>query len=85
MYQVHTKIETMLRNITLSADERYIDLARKKAVAAQSTLNVEFRKWLQTYVDSKDESAVTRFREVMQQLGSADAGRSFSRDELNQR
>jgi hypothetical protein len=75
----------MLRNITLSADEQYIDLARKKAIAAQSTLNVEFRKWLQAYVEAKDESAVTRFREVMQQLGSVDAGRSFSRDEMNQR
>jgi hypothetical protein len=75
----------MLRNITLSADDQYIDLARKKAIAAQSTLNVEFRKWLQAYVEAKDESAVTRFREVMQQLGSVDAGRSFSRDEMNQR
>jgi hypothetical protein len=75
----------MLRNITLSADEQYIDLARKKAIAAQSTLNVEFRKWLQAYVEAKDESAVTRFREVMQQFSGADAGRSFTRDELNQR
>jgi hypothetical protein len=75
----------MLRNITLSADDQYIDLARKKAIAAQSTLNMEFRKWLQAYVEAKDESAVTRFREVMQQLVGADAGRSFTRDEMNQR
>lgn len=75
----------MLRNITLSADDQLIDMARKKATGAQSTLNVEFRKWLETYTASQDTTAVTRFREVMQQLGNVDAGRTFTRDELNER
>lgn len=75
----------MLRNITLSADDQLIDLARKKATATQSTLNVEFRKWLESYAASQGNAAVTRFREVMQQLGNVDAGRTFTRDELNER
>ena len=75
----------MLRNITLSADEQLISRAREKAVAAQSTLNVEFRKWLETYADTQDEAAVTRFRDVMTQLSQLDAGRSFTRDEMNER
>ena len=75
----------MLRNITLSADDQLIDQARKKATAAQSTLNVEFRKWLSSYAASQDDEAVSRFRAVMEQLGQVDAGRIFSRDELNQR
>jgi hypothetical protein len=75
----------MLRNITLTADDQLIDQARKKATAAQSTLNVEFRKWLASYVGSQDDAAVANFRAVMQQLGQVDAGRTFSRDELNQR
>lgn len=75
----------MLRNITLSADEQLIDLARKKATAAQSTLNVEFRKWLEAYATAQDDAAVTRFREVLQQLAKVDAGRSFTRDEMNER
>lgn len=75
----------MLRNITLSADDQLIDQARKKATLAQSTLNVEFRKWLASYAGSQNEAAVSRFRAVMQQLGQVDAGRTFSRDELNQR
>jgi len=75
----------MLRNITLSADEQLISRAREKAVAAQSTLNVEFRKWLETYAGTQDEVAVSRFRDVMNQLANVDAGRSFTRDEMNER
>ncbi|MDE2418099.1 MAG: hypothetical protein KGN32_09860 [Burkholderiales bacterium] len=75
----------MLRNITLTADEELIALARKKAGAAQSSLNLEFRKWLASYASAQDEAAVARFREVMQQLDSVDAGRSFTRDEMNER
>ena len=75
----------MLRNITLSADEQLISLARDKAHAAQTTLNVEFRKWLATYAASHDEAAVARFRDVMKQLAPVQAGRSFTRDEMNER
>jgi hypothetical protein len=76
---------TMLRNVTLSAEEDLIALARKKAGAAQSTLNVEFRKWLSSYTSAQDDAAVSRFREVMLQLEGVDAGRSFTRDEMNER
>ena len=75
----------MLRNITLSADEQLIARAREKAGAAQTTLNVEFRKWLAEYAGAQDDAAVARFRDVMQQLAHVDAGRSLSRDEMNQR
>ena len=76
----------MLRNITLSAEEQLIARARDKAGAAQTTLNVEFRKWLAAYAATQDDAAVSRFRDVMAQLGStADAGRSFRRDEMNER
>ena len=75
----------MLRNITLSADDKLIALARDKAEAAQTTLNVEFRKWLASYAASHDEAAVSRFREVMKTLAHAEAGRVFTRDEMNQR
>ncbi|MDO8261818.1 MAG: hypothetical protein Q7T21_01180 [Gallionella sp.] len=75
----------MLRNITLSADEQLIARAREKAGAAQTTLNVEFRKWLATYAGAQDDAAVARFRDVMKQLAHVDAGRSFTRDEMNER
>jgi hypothetical protein len=75
-----------MRNITLSATDALIDRAREKARAQGVTLNDEFRKWLASYVQEQDaQSAVARFRSVMQALPSVDAGRTFSRDELNER
>ena len=75
-----------MRNITLSAADLLIDRAREKARAQGVTLNDEFRKWLASYVEAQDgQSAVDRFRTVMQALPEVDAGRSFSRDEMNER
>ena len=75
-----------MRNVTLSAADQLIDQARDKARAKGVTLNDEFRRWLATYVEANDgQSAVNRFRSVMQALPNVDAGRSFSRDEMNER
>ena len=75
-----------MRNVTLSAADQLIDQARDKARAKGVTLNEEFRKWLTGYVQETDgQSAVNRFRSVMQALPHADAGRSFTRDEMNER
>ena len=77
---------TSMRNITLSATDALIDRAREKARTQGVTLNDEFRKWLASYVQEQDaQSAVARFRSVMQALPSVDAGRTFTRDELNER
>ena len=74
-----------MRNITLSAADLLIDRAREKARAQGVTLNDEFRKWLASYVEAQDgQTAVDRFRSVMQALPAVDAGRSFSRDEMNE-
>lgn len=72
-----------MRNITLSASETLIDRAREKARARGVTLNDEFRRWLGSYL--ADDDAVGRFRAVMQSLQPVEAGRTFSRDEMNQR
>ena len=75
-----------MRNITLSAADALIDRAREKARAQGVSLNDEFRKWLASYVQGEDkQSAVTRFRSMMQALPQVDAGRVFDRDELNER
>ena len=75
-----------MRNVTLSAADQLIDQAREKARAKGVTLNDEFRKWLATYVEANDgQSAVNRFRSVMQALPNTDAGRAFTRDEMNER
>jgi hypothetical protein len=75
-----------MKNITLSATDALIDRAREKARAQGVTLNDEFRKWLADYVASDSgQDAVTRFRAVVQNLPHVDAGRTFSRDEMNER
>jgi hypothetical protein len=73
----------MLRNITLSAEEVLIERARQRAEARKTTLNAEFRRWLAQYSDypqTEEELAV-----IMDQLSYAQAGKSFTRDELNER
>ena len=75
-----------MKNITLSAADALIDSAREKARAQGVSLNDEFRKWLASYVqDENRQEVVTRFRAVMQELPQVDAGRAFSRDEMNER
>ena len=73
-----------MKNITLSAPEELIEQARKKAAAKGTTLNNEFRGWLQSQVSSGDEQ-LTRYRQLVKRLGHVNAGRAFSRDEMNER
>ena len=75
----------MLRNITLTAEDALIDRARAIAAENHTTLNVAFREWLAAYVAGQDRAEVERFRSVMAQLGGADPGRAFNRDEMNER
>lgn len=72
-----------MRNITLSADEHMIQLAREKALKQKSTLNALFREWLKQYV--KGVSPSVRYVEIMKKLSYADAGKHFTRDEYNER
>ena len=78
-------LNIMLRNVTLSAEVTLIARARDKAAARQSSLNVEFRKWLVSFTAEQDTEAVDHFRGVMAKLGHVEAGRTFTRDEMNQR
>jgi len=73
----------MVRNITLSADEILIGRARERALRERSSLNAAFREWLARYV--AQDVAPPRYEELMERLAYARAGRSFSRDELNER
>ena len=73
----------MLRNITLSADERLIQAAREKAQLGQSTLNEEFRRWLQGYVGQPDSAQ--RVDALLTRLAHVNAGGKFSRDDMNAR
>lgn len=72
-----------LKNITLSADEKWIQLARQKAMQEHKSLNIIFREWLVSYA-GKMRSRQS-YQALMHQLSYAEAGRHFTRDELNER
>lgn len=77
-----------MRNITLSADEQLIEVARTKAQQKKTTLNAEFRKWLASYTSSDADlkRKVTAYRELMSELsGISTGGKQYTRDEMNER
>jgi hypothetical protein len=73
----------MLQNITLSADKVLIERARRRAEAQKTTLNVEFRRWLEHYVEVPQ--TITDLSALMDRLSYAKPGKTFTRDELNER
>lgn len=73
----------MRKNITLSADEELIRKVRDKAKREHTTLNSTFRRWLRQYLNRN--SKTTDYQAFMESLGYAKPGRTFSRDELNER
>ncbi len=73
-----------MKNITLSADEQLIEAARKKAQQEHTTLNAEFRRWLEAYVARQKRREA--YRQLMQELADVSSGgRAFTRDEMNER
>ena len=73
----------MLKNITFSADPELIRLAKEKAIREKSTLNHQFRSWLERYVST--ERRLIDYETLMAQLDHVVPGRKFSRDEMNER
>ncbi len=73
-----------MKNITLSADEKLIEQARQTAAQKGSTLNKEFRAWLETQtVPGKVRAA--QYKKLLLNMAHANAGRKFTRAEMNQR
>ena len=73
----------MLKNITLSADQKLIESARERARHEHTTLNAEFRRWLERYVNRNE--LVNNYEALMKELDYVRLGRKFLRDEMNER
>jgi len=73
----------MLQNVTLSAEKTLIQRARQRAEAENTTLNAEFRSWLAQYVERP--RAIADFAALMTGLDYVQSGKTFTRDELNER
>lgn len=80
-----TLVYTMLvKNVTLSADERLIEAARERARSERTTLNEEFRRWLAEYAQQPHQAQ--RYDEMMSRLrGKLVVGRTLDRDLMNER
>lgn len=73
----------MLKNITFSAEEDLIRRARERATAERTTLNDEFRRWLEKYVERPETAEA--FDNLMDLFEYAQPGRPFRREEMNER
>lgn len=74
-----------MKNITLSADERLIEAARERARAERTTLNEAFRRWLTEYAGTGRgaSDAMKLIDELRHTVRTG--GRTFTRDEMNER
>ena len=73
-----------MKNITLSADENLIEAARQRAVSEHTTLNEQFRLWLNNYVQ-REQQAAEAMRVMRELQGRLRVGRKLTRDEMNER
>ena len=72
-----------MKKITFSADEGDIQLARELADRQKTTLNELFRAWLREM--AQRQARAQEFRALMDSLKHVDAGRKFTREEMNER
>lgn len=74
-----------MKNITLSASEQLIEAARRRALIEHSTLNEQFRLWLEGYARRSQQTgdALETIRSLRGRLFTQ--GRKFTRDEMNER
>jgi len=78
----------MLKNITLSAQEESIKALRETAKKRGTTANQMFRDWVDTVNGAGSAlSRADELEQLWQRLDKAgvNAGRKFTRDEMNER
>lgn len=74
-----------MKNITFSADDNLIEAAQRRASSENSTLNEQFRLWLENYAERVEQSteAMRAIREAQRSIRTG--GRKFTREEMNER
>ena len=71
------------QNITFNADKSDIELAREEAQSQNTTLHELFRDWLKGLAGRKRRAQ--EYRALMDELRHVNAGRKFTREEMNER
>lgn len=72
-----------MKNITFSADPGKIEQARQFALSQNTTLMALFREWLDGLAGR--ERRAEEYRALMNELRHVNAGRKFTREEMNER
>ena len=74
----------MTKNITFSVDEALLEEARAAAKAENTSLNEQFKIWLEAYARKR---RVQRVNETMEHLSGkfTTEGHKFTREEMNDR
>lgn len=74
----------MAKSITFAADESLIEEARATARALDSTLNEQFRLWLEEFAR---KGRAERARQTLADMQGkySTGGRKFTREEMNER
>ena len=72
-----------MKNVTLSAEEHWIEQARLVARSQRTTLNAAFRAWLEQYASGA--GSAKEVDALMKRLRHVKAGQAFTRDEMNAR
>jgi hypothetical protein len=71
------------QNITFNAEKSDIELAREEAQSQNTTLHELFRDWLKGIAGRKRRAR--EYRALMDELRHVNAGRKFTREEMNER
>ena len=74
-----------MKNITLSANEKDIEAARKKARSEDTTLNEQFRKWLREYGRADNDYAKRALALIDELSKNRSLPHKLTRDEMNER
>lgn len=72
-----------MMKITFEADEGDVKLAEELSIGQNTTLNELFKTWLHEMAER--QTRAQEFRALMEKLRHVNAGRKFTRDEMNQR
>ena len=83
MYTLTVYTTIVRQNITFNADKSDIELARDEARSQNTTLHELFRDWLKGIAGRKRRAE--EYRALMEELRHVDAGRKFTREEMNER
>ena len=73
----------MTKNITFAADAALIEEAREAARADNTTLNEQFRLWLEQYARKRRAAKAMQTIADLQKKYST-GGRKFTREEMNE-